>query len=168
MRTAPRIRAAAGRPRVAPGISVAKISRISVRSVSTAARRYCLVVPEQLERFVGIGDASDVEQQAHVEDIGDLTFWQRHAPRQCRSDQTRAQCRVNRQAVSEIGNDRKTTEKIGKSKPFTHRSIDPRRFDSGYFWRIGHDVLTRNSQGIYLLLSYGRRYAPRVQEPPVR
>jgi hypothetical protein len=33
---------------------------------------------------------------------------------------------------------------------------------------VDADVLTLNSQLIYLLLGYGRRYAPGVQEPPVR
>ena len=40
-----------------------------------------------------------------------------------RADETRPQCRFNRQAVSEIGNNRKANEKIGQSKPFTHRLI---------------------------------------------
>ena len=81
---------------------------------------YCLIVPEQLERFMRVGDASDVEQQAHIEDIGNLALWQVHAPRQYRSDETRPQCRFDRQAVSEIGNNRKTAEKIRKPELFTH------------------------------------------------
>ena len=46
--------------------------------------------------------------------------------RQGRADQTRPQCRLDRQAVAEIGNNRRTTEKIGEPKPLIHRSIDSR------------------------------------------
>ena len=109
---------------MARGISVAKTSRTSVRSVSTAARLTALVVPEQLERLLGVRYASDMEQQADVEDINDLPLGQIHVPRHGRADETRPQCRFDGQAVSEIGNNRKTTEKIGKSKPFTHRLIN--------------------------------------------
>ena len=81
---------------------------------------YCLVVPELFERLVGVSDASDMEKQAHVEHISDFTIRQIHAPRQGRSDQTRSQCRFDWQAVSEIGNDRKTAEKIREPTPLTH------------------------------------------------
>jgi hypothetical protein len=87
---------------------------------------HCLIVPEQLERLLSVRYASDMEQQADVEDVSNLALRQSHPPRHSGANQTRAQCRFDRQAVCEIGNNRKTTEEIGKSKPFTHRSIDRR------------------------------------------
>jgi hypothetical protein len=82
-----------------------------------------VVISKQIERLLGIGHASNMEQQTHVEDISNLAFRQIHASRQGHADETRPQCRFDRQAIAEISNDRKTAEKICEPKPVVHRSI---------------------------------------------